>query len=76
MKLAALLSATALLVGCATPAADPSTAASRLQKIRDARAITLAYRTDAEPFSYEDANKQMAGYSVDLCRRVVTARCR
>jgi glutamate/aspartate transport system substrate-binding protein len=73
MKLAALLSATALLVGCATPAADPSTAASRLQKIRDARAITLAYRTDAEPFSYEDANKQMAGYSVDLCRRVVTA---
>ena len=35
MKLAALLSATALLVGCATPAADPSTSGSRLQKIRD-----------------------------------------
>ena len=72
MKLAALLSATALLVGCATPAADPSTSGSRLQKIRDTRSITLAYRTDAAPFSFEDANKQMAGYSVDLCRRVVT----
>ena len=72
MKLAALLSATALLVGCATPAADPSTSGSRLQKIRDTRSITLAYRTDAGPFSFVDANQQMAGYSVDLCRRVVT----
>jgi len=72
MKLAALLSATALLVGCATPAADPSTSGSRLQKIRDSRSITLAYRTDAGPFSFVDANQQMAGYSVDLCRRVVT----
>jgi ABC-type amino acid transport substrate-binding protein len=73
MKLAALLSATALLVGCATPAADPSTTGSRLQKIRDTHSITLAYRTDAAPFSFEDANQQRAGYSVDLCRRVVTA---
>jgi len=72
MKLAALISATALLVGCATPAADPSTSGSRLQKIRDSRSITLAYRTDAGPFSFVDANQQMAGYSVDLCRRVVT----
>jgi ABC-type amino acid transport substrate-binding protein len=73
MKLAALLSATALLVGCATPAADAPTVGSRLEKIRGTRSITLAYRTDAAPFSFEDANQQLAGYSVDLCRRVVTA---
>ena len=44
----------------------------RLKKIRDKQSISIAYRTDAIPFSFED-NKQAAGYSVDLCRRVVGA---
>jgi ABC-type amino acid transport substrate-binding protein len=73
MKLAALMLATALLAGCATPATDTTAAGSRLQKIRDTKTISLAYRKDAAPFSFEDANGQKAGYSVDLCRRVVTA---
>ena len=73
MKLAALLFATALLAGCATTATDTAAAGSRLQKIRDTETIRLAYRTDAAPFSFEDANGQKAGYSIDLCRRVVTA---
>jgi glutamate/aspartate transport system substrate-binding protein len=43
-----------------------------LQRIRDGKAITIAYRTDAPPFSYEDRG-QPAGYSVELCKRIVTS---
>jgi glutamate/aspartate transport system substrate-binding protein len=43
-----------------------------LQRIRDTKTVRIAYRTDASPFSYEDRG-QPAGYSVDLCKRVVTS---
>lgn len=45
----------------------------RLKKARDTQTITLAYRTDAAPFSFEDADKQPAGYTVDLCKRIVAS---
>ena len=49
-------------------------AADRMSAIRylSTGTITLAYRTDAAPFSFED-NQQPVGYSIDLCRRVVGA---
>jgi glutamate/aspartate transport system substrate-binding protein len=65
---AALFLLPSLVLAQAAPALE-----GRLKKIRDAGTITVAYRTDAAPFSFEDANKQMAGFSVDLCRRVVGA---
>jgi ABC-type amino acid transport substrate-binding protein len=40
-----------------------------LKKIRDAKSVTLGYRTDSPPFSFA-ADGQPAGYSVDLCKRV------
>ncbi len=43
----------------------------RLKKIRDAKTISVAYRTDAMPFSFEDKDKKPAGYTVDLCRSVI-----
>ncbi|HXX30401.1 MAG TPA: amino acid ABC transporter substrate-binding protein [Myxococcaceae bacterium] len=43
-----------------------------LQRIRDSKAITIGYRTDAPPFSYEE-REQPAGYTVELCKRVVTS---
>ena len=43
----------------------------RLKKIHDTKTIALAYRTDAFPFSFEDADKKPAGYTVDVCRAVV-----
>lgn len=42
----------------------------RLKKIAAAKSISIAYRTDATPFSFVD-NQQPAGYSIDLCKRVV-----
>jgi ABC-type amino acid transport substrate-binding protein len=44
----------------------------RLKKIADSKTITLAYRTDAMPFSFADEQKQPAGYTVDLCKRVAS----
>jgi len=45
----------------------------RLKKIADTRTITIAHRTDAPPFSFIDANKEVTGYSVDLCRKIVAS---
>lgn len=44
-----------------------------LRKIRDSKSITIAYRTDALPFSFNDDKSQPAGYTVDICKRVVAS---
>jgi ABC-type amino acid transport substrate-binding protein len=55
--------------GCAarqTPLAPTGT----LDKIKATRTIALGYRESAIPLSYVGADKQPAGYTVDLCTRV------
>ena len=64
----AALAAVVLAPALGAPAEAPDT----LKKIRDTRTVTIAYRTDALPFSYEDA-RQPAGYTVELCKRVVAS---
>jgi ABC-type amino acid transport substrate-binding protein len=44
-----------------------------LKKIRDSRTVTIGYRTDALPFSHVGPDKQPAGYSVELCKRVAAS---
>jgi glutamate/aspartate transport system substrate-binding protein len=46
-------------------------AGGTLKKIADARVIVLGHRTDSTPFSFVGGDRQPAGYSVDLCKRVV-----
>jgi ABC-type amino acid transport substrate-binding protein len=46
--------------------------ADTIKKIRDTKTVTIAYRTDALPFSFEQ-EKQPAGYTVELCKRVVAS---
>jgi ABC-type amino acid transport substrate-binding protein len=48
-------------------------ASPTLKKIRDSKAVTIGYRTDALPFSYADQANQPAGYSVELCKRVAAS---
>ena len=43
----------------------------RLKQIHETKTISVAYRTDALPFSFEEADKKPAGYTVDLCRGVI-----
>ena len=44
-----------------------------LAKISRTGEFLIGYRTDASPLSYENAEGQPSGYSVDLCRRIATA---
>ena len=50
------------------PVSDGVSAAT-LDRIKQTGKIMFGYRTDARPFSYEDAGKA-TGFSVDLCQRV------
>jgi glutamate/aspartate transport system substrate-binding protein len=43
----------------------------RLKKIHETKTISVAYRTDALPFSFEDNEKKPTGYMVELCRSVI-----
>ena len=47
-----------------------------LDKIRKAGTITLGYRVDAVPFSFAGPDQKPAGFSVDLCQRVVAGLAR
>ena len=44
-----------------------------LSKIKTAKAITVAFSADSLPFSYVETNNQPAGYSIDLCKRVIAS---
>src|SRR5204862_7315101 len=59
------------LVSTVALAQTPAALDGRLKKIQDSRTITVAYRTDAVPFSYEDGDRKPIGYTVDLCRSVI-----
>ena len=45
--------------------------AGRLKKIAETKTISVAYRTDALPFSFEGPDKAPAGYTIDLCKSIV-----
>jgi ABC-type amino acid transport substrate-binding protein len=44
-----------------------------LDKIAKSGEFVIGYRKDASPLSYENADGEPAGYSVDLCRRIAAA---
>lgn len=56
------------LLSSAALAQSPDT----LGKIKAAKAINVAYSRDSLPFSYVGPNNEPIGYSIDLCRRVIT----
>lgn len=67
---------TAVAALCLAPALALAQMASapfegRLKKIHDTKTISIAYRTDATPFSFEDSDKKPTGYMVELCRSVI-----
>jgi glutamate/aspartate transport system substrate-binding protein len=47
--------------------------AGTLDKIRSSGSIALGYRTASPPFSSTEVGAQPAGYSIDLCLRIVAA---
>jgi ABC-type amino acid transport substrate-binding protein len=53
---------------CVLYAADAS--AGALDRARETGELRIAYRADAQPFSYKGSDGKAAGYSVELCRAV------
>lgn len=45
----------------------------RLKQIAATKTVTIAHRADAIPFSFMDDKKQVVGFSIDLCKRVVNS---
>lgn len=68
-----MLRLASFLLCLAAPALAFGQAPDTLKKIRDSKTVAIAYRTDALPFSYEADNKQPAGYTVELCKRVAAS---
>lgn len=56
-----------ILPGADLPA---QTSEGTLEKIARTGQFVMGYRADSSPLSFENANGQPAGYSVDFCRRV------
>jgi ABC-type amino acid transport substrate-binding protein len=72
----ALLATSPLVLAQAPAAPAPAASAApapagTLDRVRAAGRIKIGYRTDARPFSYGDQSGQPAGYSIDLCQRIV-----
>lgn len=44
-----------------------------LKKIKDSSTITIGYREQSVPFSFRGNDGKPAGYSIDLCSRIVTS---
>ena len=56
-----------------TPAHAQEQLTGTLAKARESGAITIGYRESSVPFSYLNARKEPIGYSIELCRALVTA---
>ena len=64
-SIAVLLLAAALMVPGSNLFAEGT-----LEKIERTGEFVIGYRTDSLPLSYDNADGQPSGYSVDLCRRI------
>jgi glutamate/aspartate transport system substrate-binding protein len=62
-----LLVAATMVAGNATAQPVPNT----LGKIKAAKAINVAFSGDSLPFSFVGPNNEPAGYSIDICKRVI-----
>lgn len=62
----------ALVAGCLFAAGvHAQQAPDTLGKIKAARVINVAFAADSLPFSFVGPDKAPAGYSIDLCKRVI-----
>lgn len=60
-----------VLVSLLPLSASAQRAPDTLAKIKAAKSITVAFSADSLPFSFVETNNQPAGYSIELCKRVI-----
>lgn len=66
-----VLFASAVLATAWLAASAPVHAQATFEKIKSRGQISVGYREDAAPFSYQDDQKKAIGYSIDFCAAVV-----
>jgi glutamate/aspartate transport system substrate-binding protein len=66
-----LLAMLCSVVAGLAPVAHAQKTVDTLAKIKAAQLITVAFSGDSLPFSYVERDNQPAGYSIDLCKRVI-----
>jgi glutamate/aspartate transport system substrate-binding protein len=69
--LAFLIAFVCFSITCPSGAALAQGADGRLKQIGDSGVVRLAYRSDANPFSFVNAKGEPDGYTVELCKFVV-----
>jgi len=57
----------------ATGSGAPTQLTGTLAKVRSSGSIAIGYRESSVPFSYLNARNEPIGYSIELCRALVTA---
>ena len=60
-------------IALAAPEASAQRAPDTLGKIKAAKTINVAFSGDSLPFSYVGEGNKPAGYSIDLCQKVINA---
>jgi glutamate/aspartate transport system substrate-binding protein len=60
-----------IIAGLAASGANAESAPNTLGKIKVAKTINVAFSGDSLPFSSLNSSNQPAGYSIDLCNRVI-----
>jgi ABC-type amino acid transport substrate-binding protein len=72
--IAGLLAAAALAAGAPVQAQEaPAMLTGTLAKVRESGAVAIGYRESSVPFSFLNARQEPVGYSIELCRELVTA---
>ena len=59
-----------IVIACATASVRAQELEGTLKTIQQTKTIRLGYHESSVPFSYLDASKQPAGFTIDICSRV------
>jgi glutamate/aspartate transport system substrate-binding protein len=62
---------TVLALACAIDAASAQALEGRLKQIAETGIVKIGHRSDANPFSFLNPQREPDGYTVDLCKFVV-----
>jgi glutamate/aspartate transport system substrate-binding protein len=60
-----------IALACAVDIAPAQVPEGRLKQIAETRVVKIAHRTDANPFSFLNPQREPDGYTIDLCKFVV-----
>jgi glutamate/aspartate transport system substrate-binding protein len=58
-------------LACAGSGVSAQTLEGRLKQVSESKVVKLAYRSDANPFSFLSPQGQPDGYTIDLCKFIV-----